>query len=223
MMQALMARYHGHPYDTMDLLPYNVLDPIKKTPLENLWAMGHNRNELVRAALAAVGCCCLRGCTTVADSDQCTALSPCLLKVMGVLLILLASAAAAATILIGALPTVNELGPCQLFGRFALPPGAAPQPLPDLKDNVNAAHVCIVLSLCMRAALQPPELHPYNFPELLLLPVSPLTEHDHQIRMEALLSRNLEAALTNTRKPYMLEPTAGGQQYNALVVVGAFG
>jgi hypothetical protein len=57
--------------------------------------------------------------------------------------------------------------------------------------------------------LQPPELHPYNFPELLLLPVSPLTEHDHQIRMEALLSRNLDAALTNSRKPYMLEPTAG--------------
>ncbi|WIA34330.1 hypothetical protein OEZ86_012669 [Tetradesmus obliquus] len=101
MMQALMARFHGHPYDTLDLLPYNVVDPVKKTPLENLWAMGHNRNEL------------------------------------------------------------------------------------------------------------PPELHPYNFPELLLLPVSPLTEHDHQIRMEALLCRNLEAALTNTRKPYMLEPTAG--------------
>jgi hypothetical protein len=47
MMQALMARFHGHPYDTMDLLPYNVVDPVKKTPLENLWAMGHNRNELV--------------------------------------------------------------------------------------------------------------------------------------------------------------------------------
>lgn len=57
--------------------------------------------------------------------------------------------------------------------------------------------------------LQPPELHPYNFPELLLMPVSPLTEHDHQIRMEALLCRNLDAALTNSRKPYMLEPTAG--------------
>lgn len=47
MMQALMARFHGHPYDTLDLLPYNVVDPVKKTPLENLWAMGHNRNELV--------------------------------------------------------------------------------------------------------------------------------------------------------------------------------
>lgn len=58
-------------------------------------------------------------------------------------------------------------------------------------------------------ATQPPELHPYNFPELLLLPVSPLKEHDHQIRMEAILSRNLDAALRNTRKPYMLEPTAG--------------
>jgi hypothetical protein len=47
MMQALMARFRGHPYDTMDMLPYNVVDPVKKTPLENLWAMGHNRNELV--------------------------------------------------------------------------------------------------------------------------------------------------------------------------------
>jgi hypothetical protein len=65
------------------------------------------------------------------------------------------------------------------------------------------------LAYAVCVALQPPELHPYNFPELLLLPMSPLTEHDHQIRMEALLSRNLEAALTNSRKPYMLEPTAG--------------
>eukprot|EP00878_Enallax_costatus_P015949 GHUV01016722.1.p1 GENE.GHUV01016722.1~~GHUV01016722.1.p1 ORF type:complete len:458 (+),score=126.66 GHUV01016722.1:249-1622(+) len=100
-MAALMQRFGGHPYETMDMLPFNVVDPVKKTPLENLWAMGHNRNEL------------------------------------------------------------------------------------------------------------PPELHPYNFPELLLLPVSPLKEHDHQIRMEAILSRNLDAALRNTRKPYMLEPTAG--------------
>lgn len=43
-----MARYHGHPYDTLGMLPFNVVDPVKKTPLENLWAMGHNRNELVR-------------------------------------------------------------------------------------------------------------------------------------------------------------------------------
>lgn len=28
-------------------MPYHVVDPVKKTPLENLWAMGHNRNELV--------------------------------------------------------------------------------------------------------------------------------------------------------------------------------
>lgn len=47
-MAALMQRYGGHPYDTMDNLPFNVVDPVKKTPLENLWAMGHNRNELVR-------------------------------------------------------------------------------------------------------------------------------------------------------------------------------
>lgn len=29
--------------------------------------------------------------------------------------------------------------------------------------------------------LQPPELHPYNFPELMIAPLSPLTEHDHQV------------------------------------------
>lgn len=31
-------------------MPYQVVDPVKKTPLENLWnlwGMGHNRNELV--------------------------------------------------------------------------------------------------------------------------------------------------------------------------------
>lgn len=60
MMQALMARFHGHPYDTLDLLPYNVVDPVKKTPLENLWAMGHNRNELV-----SFGC---RNVTTLGTS-----------------------------------------------------------------------------------------------------------------------------------------------------------
>lgn len=49
-MAALMQRYGGHPYDTMDNLPFNVVDPVKKTPLENLWAMGHNRNELVSSA-----------------------------------------------------------------------------------------------------------------------------------------------------------------------------
>jgi hypothetical protein len=47
-MQALMTRFGGHPYDELDLLPFNVVDPVKRTPLENLWGMGHNRNELVR-------------------------------------------------------------------------------------------------------------------------------------------------------------------------------
>lgn len=47
---ALMQRFGGHPYETMDMLPFNVVDPVKKTPLENLWHMGHNRNELVGAA-----------------------------------------------------------------------------------------------------------------------------------------------------------------------------
>jgi hypothetical protein len=47
-MQALMTRFGGHPYDEMDLLPFNVVDPVKRTPLENLWGMGYNRNELVR-------------------------------------------------------------------------------------------------------------------------------------------------------------------------------
>lgn len=48
LMQALMTRFGGHPYDELDLLPFNVVDPVKRTPLENLWGMGHNRNELVR-------------------------------------------------------------------------------------------------------------------------------------------------------------------------------
>lgn len=42
-----MTRFGGHPYDEMDLLPFNVVDPVKRTPLENLWGMGYNRNELV--------------------------------------------------------------------------------------------------------------------------------------------------------------------------------
>jgi hypothetical protein len=47
-----MQRYGGHPYETMDMLPFNVVDPVKKTPLENLWFMGHNRNELVGGAVS---------------------------------------------------------------------------------------------------------------------------------------------------------------------------
>lgn len=101
LLQALMSRFGGHPYDEMDLLPFNVVDPVKRTPLENLWGMGYNRNEL------------------------------------------------------------------------------------------------------------PPELHPYNFPELMIAPLSPLTEHDHQVRMEALICRNLDAALRNEPKPYMFDATAG--------------
>eukprot|EP00775_Hariotina_reticulata_P013088 gene13088-13215_t len=101
LIQALMQRYGGHPYETMDMLPFNVVDPVKKTPLENLWYMGHNRNEL------------------------------------------------------------------------------------------------------------PPELHPYNFPELLVLPFSPLKELDNEIRMETLICRNLDAALQDSRKPYVFEATAG--------------
>ena len=54
-------------------------------------------------------------------------------------------------------------------------------------------HLCLTYSTLhftpSAAAPQPPELHPYNFPELLLLPVSPLREHNHQVRMEAVLSR----------------------------------
>lgn len=37
-----------------------------------------------------------------------------------------------------------------------------------------------MLSVC--CVLQPPELHPYNFPELMIAPLSPLTEHDHQVK-----------------------------------------
>eukprot|EP00879_Flechtneria_rotunda_P029885 GHRR01032349.1.p1 GENE.GHRR01032349.1~~GHRR01032349.1.p1 ORF type:complete len:357 (+),score=99.80 GHRR01032349.1:257-1327(+) len=118
LLQALMQRYGGHPYETRDMLPYNIVDPVKKSPFRNLWALGHNRMEL------------------------------------------------------------------------------------------------------------PQELHPYNFPELLLLPTSPLTEHDHQIRMEALLCRNLDAALQDEAKPYQFEPTAGtvpcpgclGKPYSASIV-----
>jgi hypothetical protein len=35
--------------------------------------------------------------------------------------------------------------------------------------------------LLQRCVLQPPELHPYNFPELMIAPLSPLTEHDNQV------------------------------------------
>jgi hypothetical protein len=55
LMAALMARFGGHPYDQMDLLPFNVVDPVKRTPLENMWGMGHNRNELVRRVARAPG------------------------------------------------------------------------------------------------------------------------------------------------------------------------
>lgn len=55
----------------------------------------------------------------------------------------------------------------------------------------------------------PPELNPVAFPELMATPNSPLFEFDQQIRMEALLSRNMEAAIQDKPKPYMLEPTAG--------------
>jgi hypothetical protein len=54
-MQALMTRFGGHPYDEMDLLPFNVVDPVKRTPLENLWGMGYNRNELVSGCWGWVG------------------------------------------------------------------------------------------------------------------------------------------------------------------------
>jgi hypothetical protein len=54
-MQALMTRFGGHPYDEMDMLPFNVVDPVKRTPLENLWGMGHNRNELVGWGFATGG------------------------------------------------------------------------------------------------------------------------------------------------------------------------
>jgi hypothetical protein len=50
-MQALMTRFGGHPYDEMDMMPFNVVDPVKRTPLENLWGMGYNRNELVGGVL----------------------------------------------------------------------------------------------------------------------------------------------------------------------------
>lgn len=55
LMQALMTRFGGHPYDEMDLLPFNVVDPVKRTPLENLWGMGYNRNELVGSWRGAGG------------------------------------------------------------------------------------------------------------------------------------------------------------------------
>jgi hypothetical protein len=29
-MQALMTRFGGHPYDEMDMLPFNVVDPVKR-------------------------------------------------------------------------------------------------------------------------------------------------------------------------------------------------
>jgi hypothetical protein len=50
-----MSRFGGHPYDEMDLLPFNVVDPVKRTPLENLWGMGYNRNELVRQGSVGLG------------------------------------------------------------------------------------------------------------------------------------------------------------------------
>jgi hypothetical protein len=69
-MQALMTRFGGHPYDELDLLPFNVVDPIKRTPLENLWGMGHNRNKLVRDTQdmsASMPLLCLRhaGCQAI--------------------------------------------------------------------------------------------------------------------------------------------------------------
>ncbi|GBF90673.1 hypothetical protein Rsub_03245 [Raphidocelis subcapitata] len=55
----------------------------------------------------------------------------------------------------------------------------------------------------------PPELSPLAFPELVADPNSALADFDNQIKMQALLSRNMEAALQDKPKPYMLEPTAG--------------
>lgn len=55
----------------------------------------------------------------------------------------------------------------------------------------------------------PPELHPEAFPEYLISDFNPITRHDQEIRMEALIMRNLEAAIRNQPKPYMFEPTAG--------------
>jgi hypothetical protein len=69
---------------------------------------------------------------------------------------------------------------------------------------------------------QPPELHPYNFPELLVLPMSPLKELDNEIRMEALLCRNLDSALQDSRKPYVFEPTAG-ERWRAAAAVNLDG
>lgn len=69
--------------------------------------------------------------------------------------------------------------------------------------------LCLVLTVLF-VALQPPELHPEAFPELLANGPGPLVEYDNQIRMEALIMRNLDAALQDKPKPYMFEPTAGG-------------
>jgi hypothetical protein len=49
--------------------------------------------------------------------------------------------------------------------------------LTPLLPVCRAVPCCVVL-LCVP---QPPELHPYNFPELMIAPLSPLTEHDHQV------------------------------------------
>lgn len=213
-----MARYGGHPYDTLDMLPYNVVDPVKRTPLENLWALGHNRNELVWALRCAAHCVVL--CCAVHCAAQCDV--RCIRCVF-------------------ACPHRCAAGHVRaLRARWVLP--ACDEAL---------THTCVCCAVL--ASAQPPELHPYNFPELLLLPVSPLTEHDHQVRrpctahaharmqrdcsssnlcmaaatlhgapcpnrlyrlqvrMEALICRNLDAALRDERKPYMFEPTAGAR------------
>jgi hypothetical protein len=58
--------------------------------------------------------------------------------------------------------------------------------------------------------LQPPELNPVAFPELLLQPGSALDQLDAEIRAEFLILNNLDAALQNKPKPIMFKPTAGG-------------
>jgi hypothetical protein len=54
-----------------------------------------------------------------------------------------------------------------------------PIPCSAIRNIQWCAVPCCAVLCC--TVLQPPELHPYNFPELLVAPLSPITEHDHQV------------------------------------------
>lgn len=150
LLQALMMRFGGHPYDEMDLLPFNVVDPVKRTPLENLWGMGYNRNELVRGGVGHSGvgsggrgslCVCVPCCSE-------GILNRCIACVHG------------------STSSTSSHAQQHVFLYGVLYKHPCPCAVP----------CCAVLCV-----LQPPELHPYNFPELMIAPLSPLTEHDHQV------------------------------------------